>query len=152
MSMFHWGKQTLEGYVIICHHFSCRGMKNWSSVLGNKTRLFETCCNVRPHVHINIQHMLICNWKQMHIWSLKSKACLRKSCSSEWVAARGVLQVILLYVQKANNSKLNNVSLVTIAQSWLCVDSHHIANSLTAVTPTSPDWSLVASVWNTEQN
>lgn len=68
------------------------------------------------------------------------------SCGSGWVAAWGVLQVIQLYVQKANNSKLNNMSLVTIPQCWLCVDSHHTTNSPAAVTPTSLDSSVVASV------
>jgi len=74
------------------------------------------------------------------------KACFWKSCCSGWVAAWGVLQEILLYVQKANNSKLNNVSPVTTPQCWLCVDSHHTANSPAAVTPSSLHWSPVASV------
>lgn len=77
---------------------------------------------------------------------ISTKVCLWMSCSSGWVAARGVIQVIQLYVQKANKSKLNTVSLVTILQCWLCVDSHHTANSPAAVTPTSLDWSLDASV------
>lgn len=65
---------------------------------------------------------------------------------SVWVTARGVLQTILLYVQKSNKSRLNNVSHVKILRGWLCVDCHHITNSLTAVTPLSQYWSLVALV------
>lgn len=46
---------------------------------------------------------------------------MKPSSLSLWVAAAsGVLQVIWLSVQKANKSKLNKASLVTIAQGWWC--------------------------------
>lgn len=77
---------------------------------------------------------------------VNSQACLWKSCSLGRVAARGVSQVIQLYVQKADNSKLNNMSLVTTQQRWLRVDSHHTANSPATVTPTLLSSSPVASV------
>lgn len=92
-------------------------MINCCSLLCNKTLLLKTHYHVHLHMHSNPQHKMK---KQIYFW---------KSSSSGWMAAWCILQVFQLYVQRANNSKLNNVSLITIPQCWLYVDSHHTVNS-----------------------